>query len=796
MGPPERIIAGVVLCERLAVGMYGAVHRAQREGQHHLRALVVESRLLAEPEFHRELLETKEADRVIALTGDQIVPTLAIESEGPDVVVLTRGVGRYVTVQDMLASARARGFKIERSVVAAVAIATSEALAAAHRAHVVHGAVHPRSVLVDEEGAVRLTDFGVGRALTSAVAQGGDSQLWRGLAGFLAPELAIGAMPGPESDVFALGALVYVMLTGDAPPGTLPTTAAVERAVTRALDTESNRRFRNSVELAEALRAAFNSDGWAIASPSEIIKAAGLQGESTGIDDDTEDLLAALGSAAPAPVRPSMDLRAEVVAARGTRGAGVEAGARLDALLADLGDDDSSAGDAAPRRAESPEVMPSVSSRDSLRSARGRAPGSPGSPGSGLPPIERTPAPDRGGDRGGDRAAERAAERARARALSPSSMASPYDVTPLPPPQPQDSLLAPLPSEPAELSESEDAAMDALADLRDPTAVSPAGKPSAAAGKPSPGKAAAAAAPAKPGKKPVHDDSVTQIHQPSRARAVAPIQDPPMDLPVPSLRRSPLWTVLWGGVLLAAVLGALMIYRSQKAERSAAEEQRLRAEKEARELSAKLSDDLPDPGGIRLSSSPAPATGWLLLGRTPFDSIPLSSSAVHQVRIELERYKTVEKVIDGVDWKGIGGSKQAELSVKLERATRKDAPLSASVAPPPAGKQLAPGSGKIHFTSEPPGAAVWLYIGVTGEIQFNGIAGQAYELRALKDGFLPGYARISADDWRAVKDGAPASGPIDSVAKKSSIDVQIPLTPDPDAPAPAEGADPARRGGG
>lgn len=788
MGPPERIVAGVVLCERLAVGMYGAVHRAQREGQRHLRALVVEPRLLAEPEFHRELLETKEADRVIALTSDQIVPTLAIESEGPDVVVLTRGVGRYVTVQDMLASARARGFKIERSVVAAVAIATSEALAAAHRAQVVHGAVHPRSVLVDEEGAVRLTDFGVGRALTSAVAQGGDSQLWRGLAGFLAPELAIGAMPGPESDVFALGALVYVMLTGDAPPGTLATTAAVERAVTRALDTESGRRFRNPVELAEALRAAFTTDGWAIASPTEIIKAAGLQSESTGIDDDTEDLLAALGSAAPAPLRPSMDLRAEAVAARGTRSSGVEAGARLDALLADLGDDDSSAGDAASRRADSPEVMPSVSSRDSLRSARGRAQGSPVS---GLPPIERTPAPERGVDRG----AERAAERARARALSPSSMASPYDVTPLPPPQPQDSLLAPLTSEPAELSDSEDAAMDALADLRDPTAVSPVSKASPA-GKASPSKGAAASAPApaKAAKKPVHDDSVTQIHPPSRAKAVAPVLEPPMDLPVPSLRRSPLWTVLWGGVLLAAVLGAVVLYRSQQAERSAAEEQRLRAEKEARELSAKLSDDLPDPGGIRLSSSPSPATGWLLLGRTPFDSIPLSSSAVHQVRVELDRYKTQEKVIDGVDWKGIGGSKQAELTVKLERATKKDAPLSAAVAAPPAGKQLAPGSGKIHFTSDPPGAAVWLYIGVTGEIQFNGIAGQPYELRALKDGFLPGYARISADDWRAVKDGAPASGPIDSVAKKSSIDVQIPLTPDPDAPA--EGADPARRRGG
>ena len=45
----------------------------------------------------------------------------------------------------------------------------------------IHGAVHPRSVLIDEDGGVRLTDFVVGRALTTAVAQGADSSLWRGL---------------------------------------------------------------------------------------------------------------------------------------------------------------------------------------------------------------------------------------------------------------------------------------------------------------------------------------------------------------------------------------------------------------------------------------------------------------------------------------------------------------------------------------------------------------------------------------------------------------------------------------
>ncbi len=816
MGPPERIIAGVVLCERLAVGMYGAVHRAQREGQRHLRALVVDQRLLAEPEFHRELMETSQADKVIALASEQIVPTLAIESEGPDVVVLTRGVGRYVTVQDMLASARARGFKIERSVVAAVALAAGDALAAAHQAQVVHGAVHPRSVLVDEEGAVRLTDFGVGRALTSAVAQGGDSQLWRGLAGFLAPELAIGAMPGPECDVFALGALIFVMLTGDAPPGTLGTTAAVERVVTKALDTESGHRYRHPGELVIALRAAFSTDGWAIASPSEITAAAGLQSQSAGLDSDTEDLLAALGSAAPAPVRPMMDLRAEVVAARGVRSSGVgnETVGGLDALLADLGDGDP-AGEVG-----GDEPPPSVSSRDSLRSARTRAQyaspalGSPklgGAPRSAGTPRSSLPALRPGGGTGRNAAIDPSS--------APSTMSSSYDVTPLPPPQPQSSMVGPLPSAPASakadarqpsvddvldglddpdetgelvVGSTENAAMDALAGLRDPTMINPG------TGKPAAGKPAAAAAKASkpapaPARRPAGDDSITTIQPPPPRRAQPAMVELP-DMPVPSLRRSPLWNILWLGILVAAGVGAVMVYSSQKAERSAAEERRQQELKAAQDLTAKLTADLPDPGGIRLDSSPSEATGWLLLGRTPFDSLPLSSTAVHQVRVELERYRTLELVIDGDRWKGVGGDKRAEVSVKLERATKTTPALSAMVAEPPAGKNLAPGSGKIHFESQPSGAAVWLYIGVTGSIQFTGVAGQPYELRALKNGYFPGFARVSADDWRVVKNGAPAAGPIDSVEKKSSVDVAIPLTPDPEAPTDAAG--PSRRRGG
>jgi hypothetical protein len=200
-------------------------------------------------------------------------------------------------------------------------------------------------VLVDEDGAVRLGDFVVGRALTTAVAQGADSSLWRGLAGYLAPELVIGEDPSPPADVFAVGALLFTMLSGEVPPGTLHVTPAVERLVQRALDTDLSRRYKSATDLLENLLEAFEDDRWDLADRGEVIKAAGLSRTDSNIDDATEDLLASLGSSAAAvqvtPMRPSVDLRAEAILARHSKtptGAGQQASNRLEALLHDLDD--------------------------------------------------------------------------------------------------------------------------------------------------------------------------------------------------------------------------------------------------------------------------------------------------------------------------------------------------------------------------------------------------------------------------------------------------------------------------
>src|SRR5678815_4731836 len=98
----EQIIAGVVLSERLAVTMYGAIHRAQFGGGRNLRGLVVDPKLLEEDAFRISLTDQKLIAKVTRLEHPNMVPTVAVESGGPDVVIVSRGGGRYVTVQDLI----------------------------------------------------------------------------------------------------------------------------------------------------------------------------------------------------------------------------------------------------------------------------------------------------------------------------------------------------------------------------------------------------------------------------------------------------------------------------------------------------------------------------------------------------------------------------------------------------------------------------------------------------------------------------------------------------------------------
>ncbi len=93
----------------------------------------------------------------------------------------------------------------------------AEALDAAHAAGVVHRDVKPANLLLDEDGRVRIADFGIARLMEDAGAGLTATGTVLGSSGYTSPEQAQGLAVTPVSDVYSLAAVAFELLTGARP---------------------------------------------------------------------------------------------------------------------------------------------------------------------------------------------------------------------------------------------------------------------------------------------------------------------------------------------------------------------------------------------------------------------------------------------------------------------------------------------------------------------------------------------------------------------------------------------------
>jgi beta-lactam-binding protein with PASTA domain/predicted Ser/Thr protein kinase len=153
----------------------------------------------------------------------------------------------------------------------------------AHQRGVVHRDIKPHNVLIDEEGRVKVADFGIARAGASDMTETGSVM---GTAQYLSPEQAQGKPVDARSDLYSIGIVLYELLTGSVPfDAESPVTVALKQVseppvpprernpavppalnavVLRALEKDPARRYATADEFIEALRTA-------MAAPHEVL---------------------------------------------------------------------------------------------------------------------------------------------------------------------------------------------------------------------------------------------------------------------------------------------------------------------------------------------------------------------------------------------------------------------------------------------------------------------------------------------------------------------------------------------
>ncbi|MCA1053465.1 Stk1 family PASTA domain-containing Ser/Thr kinase [Rossellomorea aquimaris] len=89
------------------------------------------------------------------------------------------------------------------------------AISHAHQNHIIHRDIKPHNILIDEDGTVKITDFGIAMALSATSITQTNSVL--GSVHYLSPEQARGGMATKKSDIYSLGIVMFELLTGRLP---------------------------------------------------------------------------------------------------------------------------------------------------------------------------------------------------------------------------------------------------------------------------------------------------------------------------------------------------------------------------------------------------------------------------------------------------------------------------------------------------------------------------------------------------------------------------------------------------
>ena len=267
--------------EVLGRGGMGAVYKGRQKSLKRLVAIKILPLGMADDEMKFAERFQNEAQTMAAMNHPAIV---SVYDFGETADGLLYFIMEFVDGTDVHKMIQASGRLLPEQALAITAH-VCDALAYAHKRGVVHRDIKPANILIDQEGHIKVADFGLAKMSDPAQTNGlTKTNLAMGTPDYVAPEVLVtGMVADHRADLYAVGVMLYQMLTGEVPRGMfkLPSQKGLgsdprfDEIICKAMEQDRDERYQSAMDVRRALdeiktTPLTKDDGTGIVSASQI----------------------------------------------------------------------------------------------------------------------------------------------------------------------------------------------------------------------------------------------------------------------------------------------------------------------------------------------------------------------------------------------------------------------------------------------------------------------------------------------------------------------------------------------